>query len=80
MFLASAACDDQPTGVALITVDARAENTIVVAAGANSAVELSEADLERLRDADVVLAQLEVPQRVVAAAAVARRPRCGVRA
>jgi ribokinase len=66
--------DDQPTGVALITIDARAENTIVVAAGANSAVELSEADVERLRDADVVLAQLEVPQRVVAAAAVARRP------
>jgi ribokinase len=65
--------DDQPTGVALITVDARAENTIVVAAGANSAVALSEADLERLRDADVVLAQLEVPQRVVAAAAAARR-------
>ncbi len=67
-------CDDQPTGVALITIDARAENTIVVAAGANNAVQLDRADLEQLRDADVVLAQLEVPQRVVAAAAAARRP------
>ncbi|HVD23583.1 MAG TPA: PfkB family carbohydrate kinase, partial [Lapillicoccus sp.] len=67
-------CDDQPTGIALITVDARAENTIVVAAGANSAVELAYADLERLRNADVVLAQLEIPQRVVAQAAAARRP------
>ena len=66
-------CDDQPTGVALITVDARAENTIVVAAGANNAVEIDDADLERLRSADVVLAQLEVPQRVVAEAAAARR-------
>jgi len=67
-------CDDQPTGVALITVDARAENTIVVAAGANRAVVLRDADLERLREAEVVLAQLEIPQRVVAEAAAARRP------
>jgi ribokinase len=67
-------CDDQPTGVALITVDARAENTIVVAAGANRAVVLRDADLKRLREAEVVLAQLEIPQRVVAEAAAARRP------
>ena len=66
--------DNQPTGLALITVDARAENTVVVAAGANGAVELRDADLETLRHADVVLSQLEIPQRVVADAAAARRP------
>jgi ribokinase len=65
--------DHQPTGVALITVDADAENTIVVAAGANSAVELTDADLQTVRSADVVLAQLEIPQSVVAQAASARR-------
>ncbi|MEP6650815.1 MAG: ribokinase [Lapillicoccus sp.] len=64
---------DQPTGVALITIDADAENTIIVAAGANAAVQLRDADLETLGIADVVLAQLEIPQRVVAEAAAARR-------
>jgi ribokinase len=65
---------EHPTGVALITIDANAENTIVVAAGANAAVELTEADRETIRTADVVLAQLEIPQAVVADAAAARRP------
>src|SRR4051794_15906527 len=36
--------ENHPTGVALITIDDDAENTIVVAAGANAAVELSDAD------------------------------------
>ena len=65
--------DDHPTGVALITIDAGAENTIVVAAGANGAVDLSDADRAALGTADVVLAQLEVPQGLVADAAAARR-------
>ena len=65
---------DHPTGVALITVDAGAENTIVVAAGANAAVELTDADRASVGAADVVLAQLEIPQPVAAAAAAARRP------
>jgi ribokinase len=64
---------DHPTGVALITIDADAENTIVVAAGANASVALSDADRAALGTADVVLAQLEVPQRLVADAAAARR-------
>lgn len=64
---------DHPTGVALITIDADAENTIVVAAGANAAVQLSDTDREMIGAADVVLAQLEIPQRVVADAASARR-------
>ena len=50
-----------------------AENTIVVAAGANAAVELSDADRAAVGTADVVLAQLEIPQAVVAEAARRRR-------
>lgn len=52
-----------PSGVALITVDARGENAIVVAPGANHA--LSPADVDNARDsiaeADVVVLQLEIP-------------------
>ncbi len=67
---------DAPTGVALITVDARGENTIVVAAGSN--MRLTPADLdahERLfADAAVVLVQLEIPPETVRhAAELARR-------
>ncbi len=65
---------DQPTGFALITIDDAAENTIVVAAGANDHVRLTPEGEDVLRSADVVLAQLEIPQAVVAAAARHRRP------
>ncbi|RKT76717.1 ribokinase [Terracoccus luteus] len=64
---------DEPTGTALITVDAAAENTIVVAAGANGVVRLDDVAREALAGADVVLAQLEIPQTVVLEAARARR-------
>lgn len=57
-----------PSGVALITVDDRGENCIVVASGANAA--LSEEDLETARTAvegaAVVLVQLETPLSTVA--------------
>lgn len=60
-----------PSGVALITVDAAGENSIVVAPGANGA--LSPEDLARAAPAfahcAVVLLQLEVPLATVAAAA-----------
>jgi ribokinase len=65
---------DHPTGMAVITVDASGENTIVVAAGANEGVSLDDAARRIVGDADVVLAQLEVPQPVLVAAASARRP------
>ncbi|SDP58439.1 ribokinase [Pedococcus dokdonensis] len=65
-----------PTGLALITVDHAAENTIVVAAGANASVRVTEDDQDVIAAADVILAQLEVPQQVVVAAA--RRRRDGV--
>jgi ribokinase len=50
------------TGIALITVDARGENEIVVAPGANS--DLRPEDLD-LPDCDGVLCQLEIPMDTV---------------
>lgn len=59
------------SGVALITVDAKGNNVIVVAPGANSA--LSTDDVERaaadIRGAGAVVAQLEVPLETVHCAA-----------
>jgi ribokinase len=57
---------EAPTGVALITVDAEGETTIVVAPGANA--ELRPDGLE-LADADAVLCQQEIPAETVARAA-----------
>jgi ribokinase len=57
---------DGPTGVALITVDAAGETTIVVAPGANA--ELRPDDLD-LGDAGAVLCQQEIPAETVARAA-----------
>ena len=60
-----------PSGVALINVDAKGENSIVVAPGAN--MDLTEEDTERvsdrIREADIVLLQLEIPIPSVLAAA-----------
>lgn len=63
---------DGPSGTAYITVDEHGENTIVVDAGANHHLGLDEAAIEAVASADVVLAQLEVPQEVLLAAASAR--------
>jgi len=63
----------ESTGIALITVDASGENTIVVAAGANEEVTVDALTASVVARADVVLAQLEIPQRAVLAAARARR-------
>jgi ribokinase len=57
---------DASTGVALITVDAAGETTIVVAPGANA--ELRPEDLQ-LGDAEAVLCQQEIPAETVARAA-----------
>ncbi|TCD28375.1 ribokinase [Pedobacter psychrodurus] len=57
-----------PSGVALITVDKNAENCIVVASGANAS--LSVADLQQtdavIKNAEIVLMQLEIPLETVA--------------
>lgn len=64
----------EPTGTALITVDEAAENVIVVNSGANAAlVGLTDEECTAIREADVLLMQLEIPlPTVVEAAAVAR--------
>ena len=55
------------TGAALIMVDAQGENMIVVAAGANSSLSPEDVDKaeEAIRQADVLLVQLEIPQETV---------------
>lgn len=59
-----------PTGQALITIDAKGENSIIVVPGANSAVDESVARRAgRLSRGDVLLCSLEVPPDVVAGAA-----------
>ncbi len=69
----------EPTGLAVVTVGADAENAIVVAAGANATLDdLDEADRRLVSDTRVLLCQLEVPLAgVIAALRYARE--CGVR-
>jgi ribokinase len=66
---------DNPTGLAVITVDSSGENSIVVSPGANLAVDPSSVDTHRavIEDADVVLCQLEIPVETVLAATLATR-------
>jgi ribokinase len=54
---------DAPTGIALITVDAEGETTIVVASGANSELRPDDVDLG---DAEAVLCQQEITAETVA--------------
>lgn len=56
-----------PSGVALITVDAKGENCIAVASGANAALLAAELDnIETaIAGADIVLMQLEIPLETV---------------
>jgi len=63
------------TGQALITVDARGANTIVVAAGANAALTLADvaAAGPALATGRVVLVQLEIPEATARAALAAGR-------
>ena len=59
-----------PSGSAAIIVDAAAENTIVVAPGANAHLSVDHADVRAvIADSDVVLMQLEIPIATAAAAA-----------
>ncbi len=59
---------EHPSGIALISVDAKGENAIVVAPGANNA--LSPEDVDRAREtiagADILVLQLEIPSETVA--------------
>lgn len=65
---------DLPTGLAVVTVAADGENSIVVVAGANSGLtELTDADLEAVTRAHVLLGQLEIPVETFGVAAAAAR-------
>jgi ribokinase len=62
------------SGVALVMVNAAGENAILVTPGANgSMTALTEGELAAVRDADVLVAQLEIPVETVTEAAVAAR-------
>jgi ribokinase len=62
---------DNPSGVALITVDAKAENCIVVAPGSNSNLTLADIDSarEEILRSEIILMQLEIPLETVMYAA-----------
>lgn len=62
---------EAPTGVALVTVDDHAENSIVVIPGANGRCQASDVDAaeDLIAGAGVVMLQLEVPLEVVERAA-----------
>lgn len=64
---------DAASGVALIGVDAAGQNSIMVAAGANSRVTPTMAEALPLAAGDVLLTQLELPVAAVAAALRAAR-------
>ncbi|MDN3241694.1 ribokinase [Glycomyces tritici] len=65
---------DAPTGTAVIFVDRKGENSIVVNSGANAAlVDLTEAELAEIAAADVMVVQLETPLDTVTAAIRAAR-------
>ncbi len=53
--------DGLTSGVALITVDARGENTIAVHSGANGHLRLTDESRTLIERADIVLLQLEIP-------------------
>jgi ribokinase len=62
---------ENPTGVALIIVDDRGQNLIAVASGANEYLTPEEVDhrADEIRQADVLLLQLEIPIEAVCRAA-----------
>lgn len=62
---------DRPSGVALITVDSKAENSIVVASGANADVTVSDIDsvADIIKSSGILLLQLEIPMDAVVRAA-----------
>lgn len=59
--------EENPSGVALINVDEKAENCIAVAPGANDNLKVTDIDAsdKQLSDAGIVLLQLEIPLETV---------------
>ena len=67
--IAGVAATDEPTGVALIHIDADGENAITVIAGANARAKASRIDATRWSHTSTLLLQLEIPMAEVIAAA-----------
>lgn len=63
--------ENSASGVALISVDAHAENSIVVASGANMLLNEQDVDkvVEEMHEGDILLMQLEIPLQTVEYAA-----------
>lgn len=63
--------DQSPSGIALITVDERGENSIVVAPGANANLQPEDVEvvLRKYPEGRILLIQLEIPMRTVEHAA-----------
>ncbi|SHN14706.1 ribokinase [Cyclobacterium lianum] len=59
--------DEHPSGVAQITVDSSGENCIVVASGANMALNVPDIDRHKalLQQSEIILLQLEIPMATV---------------
>ena len=62
-----------PTGVAVITVNAEGENSIIVASGANALLSIKDVAIENLAKADWLITQLETPLEVIIHLAVYAR-------
>jgi len=62
---------ENPSGVALITIDSKAENCIVVAPGSNMTLKPKDIEkaIEQIRVAEIILLQLEIPIETVEYAA-----------
>lgn len=56
---------NQPTGTAIIVVDDRSENSIVVVPGSNNTVSIEDLDELRFDGTEIVVCQFEIPQPVV---------------
>lgn len=68
---------DAPTGAAFISVDARGQNAITVASGANARARGARLEGTRLQAGDLLLLQREVPDAEAAIAAATARSRGG---
>lgn len=64
-------CEGPATGAAFITVDAEGHNSIIVAQGANAAVDIPyiQENMDALENCDIVVLQLEIPLETVVFAA-----------
>ena len=73
--------NDSPSGVAIINIDDKGENQIVVAPGANAnlSIDFVSAALERISPSSIVLLQLEIPiESVTRAVEVCKKKGCRI--